>query len=346
MEHRNGAAISVSASDVRNNWPEVESMAAHEFFHLWNVKRIRPQALEPIDYVHENDTRDLWFCEGVTNTYAALTLLRAGLSTPQAFYRHLATAIQTLEGRPARHFQSVELAGREAWLEKYSDYDRRARSISYYNKGELLGYLLDLAIRQVTRNQASLDDLMRLLNQDFARPGRFYTLDDLRAVIGQVAPSFQARDVFIREYVQGTKELDFGTYLGYAGLQVATRTREVPTLGFSAAKDLMGRVRVESVEQDSSAQAAGLRPGDVLLEMNGKRLTEVPESPVHAKLGQRMTFRVSREGRAQEIGYAVGSKRETTYSVEEFPNPTPEQRATREGWLRGKTSAPTGSHQP
>ena len=174
---------------MRDNHGYLESVAAHEFFHAWNVKRIRPQSLEPVDYINGNDTRDLWLCEGVTNTYAQLALLRAGLIDRDTFYARVAGAIQVLQSRSARRFQSAETSGREAWLEKYSDYNRSERSISYYNKGELLGYLLDLGIRHASHNQAGLDDVMRRLNQDFARRGRFYTLADLAAIMAQLAPT-------------------------------------------------------------------------------------------------------------------------------------------------------------
>ena len=219
MEHRDGAAIAVPASAIRKNQAYLENVVAHEFFHAWNVKRIRPQSLEPVDYIKGNDTRDLWFCEGVTSTFAELVLLRAGLIDRHTFYERVAQAIDQLQGRRARRFQSVEWAGREAWLEKYAGYNRSKRSISYYDKGELLGYLLDLGIRYASENRAGLDDVMRRLNQDFARQGRFYALTDLTSAITQLAPSFDTGR-FFKDYVQGTQELDYSTYLGYAGLRL------------------------------------------------------------------------------------------------------------------------------
>jgi predicted metalloprotease with PDZ domain len=219
MEHRNGTAVTVRVPQTRDYWENLEDVAAHEFFHLWNVKRIRPQSLEPIDYVHGNDTRDLWFCEGVTSAYGELALLRAGLISRKTFYARLESAIETLQSRAARFFQSAEDSGLEAWLEKYNDYLRPDRSISYYNKGELLGFLLDLALRHATGNDAGLDDVMRRLNEDFARPGRYYTDADLRHLIGQIAPGFSGLEAFFADYVRGTQELDYDTYLGYAGLE-------------------------------------------------------------------------------------------------------------------------------
>jgi len=220
MEHRNGTAITVRPKELREHWEAMEDVVAHEFFHLWNVKRIRPQLLEPIDYVHGNDTRDLWFCEGVTSTYGELVLVRAGLISRQTFYARLGSAIAALESRPGRFFQSVEESGLEAWFEKYNDYQRPERSISYYNKGELLGFLLDLALRHGSGNAAGLDDVMRRLNEDFARPGRYYTEADLRREMAQAAPTFSGLEAFFEDYVRGTRELDYGTYLGYAGLEL------------------------------------------------------------------------------------------------------------------------------
>ncbi len=337
MEHKYGTAISVPVAGLRQSY-ELEDDVAHEFFHLWNVKRIRPQALEPIDYVHGNDTRDLWFCEGLTRTYTKLVLLRAGMITRQNFYQLLAAEIQELEERPARRFQSVEEAGREAWFEKYPEYLRPDRSISYYNKGALLGFLLDLSIRHASRNQHSLDDLMRRLNEDFARRARFFTQADLRALIAQLAPRFANLDEFFRDYLMGTRELDYDTYLGFAGLRLRSRTEERPVFGFVAVQNIGGPVLVESVEPGSGAERAGLERGDILLEANGQPLSGLPEDQlVGAKPGHKVKFRVLRKQRRLEVEYPLGSKHLTAYRVEEIKHPTPQQLQVREGWLEGKT---------
>ena len=339
MEHRNGTAITVRARGLREHWESLESVTAHEFFHLWNVKRIRPQALEPIDYVHGNDTRDLWFCEGVTSTYGELVLLRAGLISRKTFYAHLGSAIGDLESRPARFFQSVQESGLEAWFEKYSDYHRPERSISYYNKGELLGYLLDLALRHATGNAAGLDDVMRRLNEDFARPGRYYTEADLRREIGQVAPSFSGLEAFFRDYVSGMRELDYATYLGYAGLELESASPGSPRLGFDASLNSAGEVRVDYVERRSAAAQAGLAEGDILQKMNGQALLDSPAKLLpQLKPGQEMKLQVLRGGNVLEITYRLETNAETTYRVKEISHLSPEQLLVREGWLQGNTT--------
>ncbi len=150
MEHAYGTAISASASSGKINIDSLAGISAHEFFHLWNVKRIRPQSLEPIDYEHEQDTRALWFSEGVTSTVSELMLSRAGLIDEHRYLQDLAAEITELESRPAHEWQSAEESSLDAWLEGDPFYRTPQRSISYYNKGEILGVLLDLRMRQLT----------------------------------------------------------------------------------------------------------------------------------------------------------------------------------------------------
>jgi len=216
MEHANSTAIAMRS---------VESaifVAAHEFFHVWNVKRIRPQSLEPVELTKEQYTRALWFAEGVTSAYAAYALERAGLWSKGQFYADLAAQIGELDSRPARRWQSVEESSLDAWFEKYDAYNAPDRSISYYNKGQIVGVMLDLAIRDATDDRKSLDDVLRRMNVEYAQQGRFY--DDgegIRAVVEEVAGrSFQD---FFRRYVFGTEEIPYNDFLSIAGLELRTR---------------------------------------------------------------------------------------------------------------------------
>lgn len=337
MEHWNGTAISIPASEMREGLENLEGISAHEFFHLWNVKRIRPRGLEPIDYIHGNDTSDLWFSEGVTSMYAEVVLLRSGLIHKKQFYAHLTQEINELRARPARQFESAAESGREAWLEKYPDYSRPERSISYYNKGELLGYLLDLGIRHASDNRYSLDDLMRWLNINFANRGRFFTDADLESAISHLAPRFPVK-AFFHKCVDGTGDLDYSKYLAYAGLQLKSETKVVPDLGFRSLQGFTGPIQVESVDPGSPAEKAGIRAGDVLLKINGVVLPVIPERElIYLKPGQKVTFTVQRGTKVLEIAFPLGSRNVTIYQVEEIPNATRAQLAVRDGWLKGKT---------
>src|SRR5258708_7386226 len=154
MEHADSTAIDISANRLAENPLALGDLTAHEFFHLWNVKRIRPQSLEPIDYAKENYTPALWFSEGVTTTAATIILLRAGVLDEVRVLRGLTAEIGELQRRPAYLTQSVEESSLDAWLEKYDYHRLPARSISYYNKGYLLGVLLDLQVREATAGSA------------------------------------------------------------------------------------------------------------------------------------------------------------------------------------------------
>src|SRR5580658_9736387 len=225
MEHSNCTAISSTSGDA------AASVAAHEFFHAWNVKRIRPQTLQPVDYTKEMYTRALWFAEGVTSTYGSYTLERSGLWTKDQFYADLEGQIGELDSRPAHLWQSVEESSLDAWLEGYDEYRRPERSISYYNKGQILGDLLDLAIRDASDNHRSLDDVLRRMNDVYAKQGRFY--DDsqgVRAVAEEVA-GVKFED-FFRRYVAGTDEMPYDKFFNAAGLELKVERRAAPEPGF------------------------------------------------------------------------------------------------------------------
>ena len=218
MEHSNCTTIAVSSAN------QLANVSAHEFFHLWNVKRIRPQSLEPVDYTREMYTPSLWFAEGFTNTYAAYALVRSGVWNQGQFFADLTEQINEFEARPARRWQSAEESSMDAWFEKYSLYNEPGYSVSYYNKGQLLGVGLDIVIRDATDNRASLDEVMRKLNQDYAQKGRFYQdsagiRTAAQEVIREAAPNAKVdlSDFFAR-YVAGTDELPLADWLSRAGL--------------------------------------------------------------------------------------------------------------------------------
>jgi predicted metalloprotease with PDZ domain len=343
MEHAYGTAVGFSQDEINSDWEDLEATLAHEFFHLWNVKRIRPQGLEPIDYVRGNDTRDLWFSEGVTSTYQELVLERSGLIPRQDFYQRLAAKIEGLEARPARDSMSAELSGIDAWLEGYSDYDRPERSISYYDKGELLGFLLDLGMRSSSRSRASLDDLMRALNQDFAKQGRFFQDSDLVALISRLTDNGFDAASFLRDCVRGTRDLDYQKYLGYAGLNLSRVLTQVADWGFRTESGYQGPFRVESVESESKAAQAGIQPGDVITAVNGRPLTVAPERLLGTRAGQKVELQLERDSRKMTVKLQLGASNETHYRIAEDPEAPPAEVELRNKWLEPEISTTTGS---
>jgi predicted metalloprotease with PDZ domain len=331
MEHANSTAIGIPSDEY------LSGVAAHEFFHLWNVKRIRPATLEPVDFTKEQYTRALWFAEGVTSTYGSYTLVRSGLWNKERFYEDLGEQISELESRPADHWQSAEESSLDAWLEKYSLYNGPDYSVSYYTKGQVLGDLLDILIRDRTNNEKSLDDVLRGMNNDFAKQGKTYRDSlDIRLEAEKVAGgSFED---FFRDYVAAAKPLPYQQVLALAGLDLRTTEHKRALLGFSAERDSGGTITVRSVDSDSPAAAAGLRTGDVIVGWNGE---DVPRSLGRwvrdRQAGEAVKARIRRDEKEQTLGFKLGEEKETIYQVAEDSHANEKARRIREGLLRGVT---------
>ena len=191
---------------------------AHEFFHQWNVKRIRPRVLGPFNYEHPPRTRNLWFAEGVTDYYAYVAVRRAGLSTEDRFLAHWQRAIAALQRNPARLVVTADQASWRVWESGNSEGDG---GLSYYEKGALIGLCLDLKIRHVTHNRRSLDDVMRALYKQCAPPNPGYDEDSLRDTINRVAELDLTE--FYNLLARSTQEMPFAECLGYAGLDAELR---------------------------------------------------------------------------------------------------------------------------
>jgi len=231
MEHANGTAISARTEEA------ALTIAAHEFFHLWNVKRIRPASLEPVDYTKEQYTKSLWFAEGVTSTYEKYTLLRTGIWPKPRFYADLGHEIAQLEASPANAWQSAEQSSLDTWFEKYPIYNQPDHSVSYYTKGAVIGVLLDLWIREQTDNARSLDDMMRSLNEQFGKTGKPYRdREDLEAVCSQTAA--KSCKNFFDDFVSGTKPFPHDEYFGFAGLKIRRVTHSAPQVGTQTAFEI------------------------------------------------------------------------------------------------------------
>ena len=327
MEHANSTAINAT------NVAEAIATAAHEFFHTWNVKRIRPRTLEPIDYTQEMWTRALWFAEGVTSTYASYTEVRTGMWTRQQFYGDLGQQITILQSRPARFWQSVEESSLSAWLEKYPQYNRPTISISYYNKGQLIGLLLDILIRDATDNHKSLDDVMRSLNENFAKKGLFYN-DSADIVATTEAIAGQSAATFFQRYVAGTDELPFAEILSKAALGVTPAYAASVDPGFETASNFEGtQVNVVSVKPRGAADRAGIRVGDSVVSINGEAHFWLDDH----QPGETIKVVISRSGQEKKISLTLGAQTVQTFRVMELQNVTDKQRRIREGMLRGTT---------
>jgi predicted metalloprotease with PDZ domain len=340
MEHAYSTAIELNADSIKQSLYPFDAVSAHEFFHLWNVKRIRPKTLEPIDYTRANYTRALWFSEGVTSTVEGTLQLRAGLIDERQYLNNLGDEITELERRPAHLTQSAEDSSLDAWLEGFSYYRRPERSISYYNKGNLLGVMLDLALRDASHGQASLRELLQWMNANFAKKHRFF--DDSNGV-REAAEAVSHADLgwFFTKYVRGTDEIPWNDFLRSAGLRVDPVTSTVADPGFLASRNFDGPMSVASVAPGSEADRAGLRVGDIITELQGKPVGEDSRQQL-ARLAPGDTVAVkvrSRRGAERELEWKVTGREETSYEVRDLESITPEQRARRAAWLKGEAQS-------
>jgi len=331
MEHSNSTAIYVPSVEYLPN------VSAHEYFHLWNVKRIRPASLEPVDYTHEMYTRALWFAEGVTNTYGSYALVRSGVWNKQEFYGDLSSQITELETRPAEQWQSAEQSSLDTWLDKYALYNQPQSSVSYYTKGQVLGVLLDILIRDRTDNQRSLDDVMRAMNQEFAKSGRFYRDSlDVRLTAEKITGS--GLEGFFNDYVSGANSLPYKDLFSKAGLGLEQKESIHAVLGFTTEREPDGSRTVASVDSGSSAEKSGLQVGDEILRWNNDSVPRRPDRWVtQQKPGEDLHLQINRVGSPQMLVVRLGEQHTRLFVVTELPEASDRAKRIRDGLLHGTT---------
>jgi predicted metalloprotease with PDZ domain len=344
MEHAYGTAIEASARRLEEDPLSVANTSAHEMFHLWNVKRIRPQSLEPIDYAKENYTRALWFSEGVDSAVAEYILVRAGIQNEKTFLDRLAYEIRTLEIRPARFTQSVEESSLDVWMEKYPYYRSGERSVNYYNKGQIVGVLLDLQMRRATHGQKCLRDLFQFLNKNYAQQGKFF--DDSVGIQDAVQQITAWKfDDFFRRFVAGTDEIAYNDFFSYVGLQLTRRQITSAYGGFSASTNFGPLPLVISVDPGGEAEKAGLRPGDTIAEINGKEpLSNVDDQIAALNPGSTLRLKIATRGRGRDVKLKLTSRDDVEFSFVDMPNVTESQKARRAAWMRGDADSAENVH--
>ena len=335
MEHSYSTAIDVNTARMKAEPLGFESVTAHEFFHLWNVKRIRPRTLEPVDYTGEQHSRALWFSEGCTSTVAEHLLVRAGLIEEATFLKRLAQQIQELQSRPARLTQSVEESSLETWYDKYPYYRTPERSISYYNKGQLVGVLLDLRMRELTSGRRSLRDLFQYMNQRWAKQHQYFDDSESVRLAAEVLTGDDFKD-FFSNYVAGTEELPHEHLFETVGLFVSKSEKTVASIGFATARSTLGMV-VTRVEPSTDSARQGVAAGDLIIRINGKAATGVDLAVMIGTMNPADELRldVRTNGGEREIVVRLEAQKVIEYSLVEAPTASAAQKARRAAWLRG-----------
>ncbi len=336
VEHANSASYVLhdQVFQSREGYLGFLGVTAHEQFHVWNVKRLRPEPLWPYDYSEPQLTRLHWFTEGVTSYYDNLTLARADLVSEEEYLGMLEQGIQALQNKPGRLVTPVSLASWTSWHSGYGAGNPN-QSVSFYNKGALVGLLLDLSIRDATDGARSLDDVMRELYTRYYRQGLGMPEDAVEAVASEIA----GRDLgpFFDAYVDGVEELPYDSLMTVVGLEVERvldPDRPAATLGLAASwQD--GTLTVVNVLPDSPALEAGIMRDDVLVSIAGTTPEGADLDPILSERepGETVTVVVRRAGEDLSKEVTLAGEANLVWRVTPVENPTERQARLREGWL-------------
>ncbi|HKS29024.1 MAG TPA: PDZ domain-containing protein [Pyrinomonadaceae bacterium] len=344
LEHLNSTALIFPRFRFRpeGGYRSFLSLVSHEYFHLWNVKRIRPDALGPFDYTQENYTRLLWVAEGITSYYENIILVRAGLITGEDYLNDLATAIRDLQNTPGRFEQSLEESSFDAWIKYYRPDENSVNSqVSYYDKGAIVGAMLDLEIRRASKDARSLDDVMRALYEEFYRKERNYTPEDFQGLAERMAGA--KLDSFFTRYVRGREEIDFNSILNHAGLYLDTSgtstgraATERPYFGATLYMN-DNRLMVRNVRAGTPAYDQGISAGDEIVALDGMRvnLESFDARLSEKKPGDRVTLTLFRNDDLRSFEIRLGGRAIAPYRIAPVPNPTEAQRQSYQKWLGG-----------
>ncbi len=341
LEHANSASLIASrwAFKPQESYVKFLGLVSHEFFHVWNVKRIRPRELGPFDYGRENYTRMLWEAEGFTDYYGDLILRRAGLITPRQYLEGVSKTIEEFQEAPGRLVECVADASFDAWIKFYrQDPNFPNSSVSYYVKGCLIALVLDLELRHRSAGARSLDDVMRLLYRRYYKElHRGLDEAELRQVCEEVAGG-PLNEIF-DEYVHGTKEMDFARYLEYAGLKFAESGPDgkQPPKGWLGVnvKNVDGKMLISGILTGTPGYEHGLNVNDEIVAVDGWRAVPdtLPARIEEKAPGTRMDVLVSRAGLIRNIPVVLGVKKTLECRITKAGTTRPEQEELYSAWL-------------
>ena len=341
LEHANSTSLGFAPFNFK---PEARyrgflTLVAHEFFHLWNVKRIRPDVLGPFDYTRENYTKSLWIAEGFSSYYENLVLVRANLLSVKDFLAEVARSFQSLQNRPGRLVMSVEEASFDAWIKFYRQNENSINSqADYYDKGAILGLLLDLHIRRMSSGRKSLDDVMRYLYVEFYKKDRNYTPQDFQRACELMAGG--SLESFFDKYVRGREELNYNEALEAAGLVLnttgpaGTKAEQKPYLGADLVQE-NDRLVVRRVIAGGPAYEQGLNAGDQILALNNRRASKdfFDARLAEKRPGDPISLTIFRFDELSTLLIKLGGRIDVPYTITPVAVPSSLQKAVYESWL-------------
>ena len=346
LEHKSSCVLAASrwAQDSRADYIEWLGLVSHEFFHVWNIKRLRPVELGPFHYEQENTTRSLWVSEGFTAYYDDLLVHRAGLTNPKEYLQALSKSIQTLQTTPGRTVQSLAESSFDAWIKLYRrDENSDNVAISYYTKGCVVAFLLDTRIRVATANAQSLDTLMRLAFTRYAGE-RGFTDAQWRDLASEVAGV--DLHAFFAHAVDSTQELDYAEALAWYGLafveaddksgKVDAVAPKAGWLGISTKNDA-GRLVISEVRRGGPGAAVGLNVDDEVIAIDAYRVTPTTWKDRLKRFAPGAVTSLLIARRESLIRYQVqlGEQPATAWSLRPVAEPSSTQQGHLHAWLTG-----------
>lgn len=307
-------------------------LCSHEFFHTWNVRRLRPKSLVKYDYEAEVYTPSLWIAEGVTSYYEDVLLCRSGITEPQNLVNSLSGMIRGVQNREGRKVQSLRDSSHDAWIKFYRpEENSRDTQVSYYNKGAVAAFLLDVEIRKASEGKKSLDDALRIMYDQYA-DGVGYTSKDFRKVCSDVAG--EDLNEWFESAIDSTDELDYQNVADVLGMRVG------PLMPFNADPDDAPKQRqrpwIGLGEKDSPADEAGLKENDEILAVNGKRLKgDLKELVSASEVDDELKLLIARRNKIMELDLVVGGQDiPMRWGMGLFDDANVRQRVARHSWYK------------
>lgn len=330
LEHLNSTALQTDRFSFKpeSRYKGFLGLVAHEYFHNWNVKRIRPDSLGPFDYENENYTKLLWVAEGGTAYYEGILLRRAGIITDKEFLENKASQIQQLQDTPGRFETSLEEASFDAWI-KYYRQDENAvnNQISYYDKGEIVNMMLDVTIRTASGGTKSYDDVLLYLYTEFFKKGKNYLPEDFQKAAELAAGKSLAE--FFDKYVRGTSDIDYSGIVNGIGLQLSTKETSSGKAYVGAEMNQSGdRLTIRSIAAGTPAYEQGLNTGDQIIAVDGYRASQ---TFLQSYIGQKkpndkVNLTIFRFDKLREISFTLGADARKEYEFSSVAQPTDAQK--------------------
>lgn len=335
-EHINSTVVGVKPKSLETEigYEAFLRLISHEFFHTWNVKQLKPAGLTPYDWTKENYTSELWIAEGATSYYDGLMLVRTGQLSVENFYKEITNGVNDERHRPGNLIQPVSESSFDAWIKFWKRSGNSYNSESdYYSKGSYVCLVLDLDIRNSSKNKNSLDDVFRYMLKKYPLDVNGYTNNDFRKACEKYAG--KSLKTFFADYVYGVKPIDWEKYLSYAGLLLEhSDSVFTPIVGLFCSKN-GDKIIVQDVIENSSALRAGLKKGDEIIAIDGNRLSyeEAEKKIRELKTGERIKLSVIRNNKLSDYLLSLEETKITNYTLKRAEKTTLIKNKIYDSWL-------------